>query len=917
MFVETETKTSADENRAGALAARQLTALPATTLTPARAITLAARMIVAMPAAFTPPARARTPLAGAFMLAAMPVRTRTFTTPLRAALQLTTTLLLTALLLPHSAAAQQSHGAHHDDIDEIVVTASPLAREASRTAITTDVINREHLLDEMGSTLGETLSREPGIATTGFATGASRPVIRGQDAHRVRILENGIGAHDASDVSPDHGVPVNPLAARRVEVLHGPATLRYGGVAVGGVVNVLTERVPRTPAEALLSGEFLLGAEDGTERKDAALLLEGGSGAFAWHIDGVLRDMKNFESAEGEVENSDADGDALAVGGAWVGEKMRFGIAHARFTNEYGIPAGHDAIDLEKDNWKLEWDAIDPLPGFTRLSVRGGLSDYQHTEFEREAHGEDGDDHGEGDDHGDEGDEHDAGEDGDDHDEDEHADEDAHAHGPSYFDDEEYELRMEALHAPLLEGKLEGAFGFHLMRRELEVSLTGAEEEHHDEDEEDEHAGEEDDHDEEDDEHLHEGEGNFLYPTDVRTWALYVFEELALSERLSLELGARYENVEVSGTEITRLFEDDGNFALQELHHEDDHDVQSPGMMPGGSPGMTGMEEEEEARHFEHEMGARTTRSFNPFSVSLGAVYRPSDDFSATLRLASVERAPGPVELFYGGEHHATNTFEVGDPGLGVEAARSAELNFRLRRERFSGKLSLFYTDYSDYISGRFTGYEVLDETGEAGEENGHGHDGEGEAGEDDHDHEPGSGLRELRYVSQDATFYGAELSLGMELLDTSNLHLGMGGQLDVVRGRFANARPGGADDAGELFAGEVETSRNIPRQPPLRYGLNLHFEFKQFPAPMRGNVGIFHHAAQKRVAGGESITRAWTSLDAQLAIPLWTRPERSVELQFSGRNLLDEEGRNHLNYRKDEFMVRGRSMRVELHGSF
>lgn len=824
----------------------------------------------------------------ALILTAAFTKTRAFTktTALILITTLTLAALLTAaalLLTPHPAAAQDAHGVHHDDIDEIVVSASPLEREASRTAITTDVINREHLLDEMGSTLGETLSREPGIATTGFATGASRPVIRGQDAHRVRILENGIGAHDVSDVSPDHGVPINPLAARRVEVLHGPATLRYGGVAVGGVVNVLTERVPRTQAEALLGGEFLLGGEDGTERKEGALLLGGGSGRFAWHFDGISRDMKNYESAEGEVENSDAEGYALAGGGAWVGEKTRFGIAYARFTNEYGIPVGHDAIDLDKDNWKLEWDTIDPLPGFTRLQVRSGLSDYQHMEFEREgAHGEE--------EHGEEDDEHDGEED--EH-EDEHGDEEEHAHGPSLYDDEAYELHMEALHAPLFDGKLEGAFGFHLMRRELEVSLTGGEDAHEEEDEHGDEHDEEDEHDE-DEEHRHGAGGNFLYPTDVRTWALYMFEELSLSERLSLELGARYENVEVSGTPIMRLFEDDGNFALQELHHEDEA---PPGMMPAM---------EEEARHFEHELGARTTLDFNPFSVSLGAVYRPSDDFSATLRLSSVERAPGPVELFYGGEHHATSTFEVGDPGLGVETARSAELNFRLRRDRFSSKLSLFYTDYSDYISGRFTGYEVIDETEEEGEEGENGH-------EDEHAHEEGSGLRELRYVSQDATFYGAEFSVGMELLDLPNFHLGMGGQLDVVRGRFESALPAGAQD----FADEVEASRNIPRQPPLRYGLNLHFEFKQFPAPMRGNVGIFHHAAQKRVAGGESITRAWTSLDAQLAIPVWTRPERSVELQLSGRNLLDEEGRNHLNFRKDEFMVRGRSLRVEFHGRF
>ena len=145
-------------------------------------------------------------------------------------------------------------------LPEIVVTAeSPLGRTAPDssagpavpdTIAPTTVVRSEELRSTGGATLGDALGSKPGITSSGFAPGsASRPIIRGLDNYRVRIQENGVGSHDVSALGEDHGVPVDPLAADQVEVVRGPATLRYGSQAIGGVVDATNSRILTKPIE--------------------------------------------------------------------------------------------------------------------------------------------------------------------------------------------------------------------------------------------------------------------------------------------------------------------------------------------------------------------------------------------------------------------------------------------------------------------------------------------------------------------------------------------------------------------------------------------------------------------------------------------------------------------------------------------
>lgn len=275
----------------------------------------------------------------------------------------------------------------HDATETIVVTGSPLEHDRDELAIPVDRIEKKEMLLNLGSTLGETLSRVPGLTTTGFASGASRPVVRGQDAFRTEVLEDGLRTQDVSQESPDHGVPINPLAARRTEIIRGPATVRYGGGASAGVVNVITNRVPdKLPADAL-AGDVFAGVGLLANERDFAGTLDGHFGDVAWHTDGAMRRANNY-SIPNDGNPHTQPGSQLesytgSLGAAWIGELGRVGFAYIRAEDQYGIPEEDEPveIDMNIDRFRFEGDFAPELPGIRELRVRGVYSDYEHDEI--------------------------------------------------------------------------------------------------------------------------------------------------------------------------------------------------------------------------------------------------------------------------------------------------------------------------------------------------------------------------------------------------------------------------------------------------------------------------------------------------------------------------------------------------------
>ena len=256
-------------------------------------------------------------------------------------------------------------------LEDLIVTASPYAKSQNDLAQPTHVLTGARLALQQSSSLGELLSGEPGVSSTYFGPGASRPIIRGMGGDRLKILENNSSTIDASVTSPDHAVSLDPLLIERVEIVRGPAALLYGSNAVAGAVNIITHRIHTARPEHPLEGRVELRTQSVNNEESAGLVLEGGIGNFAWHLDGFTRksgDLKipgyaesatrraaeeaeahddgdeheEEEEAEayGSIPNTGIDSNGGAIGVTYLGDWGSAGVSFNGYNTLYGVPAG-------------------------------------------------------------------------------------------------------------------------------------------------------------------------------------------------------------------------------------------------------------------------------------------------------------------------------------------------------------------------------------------------------------------------------------------------------------------------------------------------------------------------------------------------------------------------------------------------
>ena len=278
----------------------------------------------------------------------------------------------------------------------IVITGNPLGREAGASPVS--VLAGNVLVQRRGGTLGETLDGLPGVSASGFGPNSSRPVIRGLDGDRVRLLDGGSASVDASNLSFDHNSATDPLVAERIEVLRGPAALLYGGNATGGVVNVIDSRIPRAPRDAGpgLAGRAEVRFGGAASERAAAAVVEGGGGPFAWHADvhgrraSDLRTPRYTPVEDGQaleparrVRNSQARSEGGALGASWVGRQGYLGAALDSSRQRYGVTVEPDVfIRMQRERVSLAGE-LRALPGpITQLTAQASHTRYRHDEVE-------------------------------------------------------------------------------------------------------------------------------------------------------------------------------------------------------------------------------------------------------------------------------------------------------------------------------------------------------------------------------------------------------------------------------------------------------------------------------------------------------------------------------------------------------
>jgi iron complex outermembrane receptor protein len=269
---------------------------------------------------------------------------------------------------------------------EEVLSVSPEARSQFESFQPTSVLAGQELSKALGMSLGATLENQPGVASRSFGPAPARPVVRGLDGDRVLILQDGQRLGDLSSQSGDHGVPINPAAAQRIEVVRGPATLLYGANAIGGLVNVITDEIPTKPMMGA-SGNFTLDVGTAAKEGAAAGDVHVGNGTVALHIGGGGRRSGDVATPLGDLENSQSRNGFGNIGLSWTGPRSYVGGSYGYDDTKYGIPVVEDGqVQLTPRRHALSVRAgASGLPG-TIDSYRATLAvrRYKHDELEGE-----------------------------------------------------------------------------------------------------------------------------------------------------------------------------------------------------------------------------------------------------------------------------------------------------------------------------------------------------------------------------------------------------------------------------------------------------------------------------------------------------------------------------------------------------
>ena len=683
---------------------------------------------------------------------------------------------------------------------------------------TVTVVPNDEIRRQGGATLGDLLFSKPGITGSSFAPGASsRPIIRGLDVNRVGIFENGVAGGGASDLGEDHFVPLDPLSTSQVEVIRGPAALRYGSTSIGGVVSGTNNRIPDAlpscpaapfqsyglPAKAPLANVEPSGCVTAETRTavssvnrgvEGAVLLDAGGRDFAIHADAFGRTGGDYsipsypylfdptKPFNGRQPNSAARTDGASIGGSYIFDGGFIGAAITQNDSLYHIP-GIDAADHQtridahqtkitaKGEYRPDSAAIDAVRFWA------GATDYRHNELGL-----------------------------------------ADPADPTTdgvrqtFTNKEQEARVEVQLMPFNArfATVTTAFGLQAGHQELTASSP------------------------DDPGSLFNGLWN---PNRNTREAGYVFNELKFTDATKAQIAGRIEHVDLSGSTP--------NFPVD--------------FLPDGNP----------------QVSTARNPSYTPKSGSVGLIQNLPGDLVASITAQYVERAPKPAELFSRGGHDATATFDIGNPNLTIETAKSVEIGLRRATGPLRFEATAYYTRFDNFIFRRLTGVMCGSDFNSCG--NG----------------DPTNGLNQAVYSQRNAIFRGGEFQSQLDVAQLFGGIWGVENQFDLVRATFTDGT-------------------NVPRIPPVRVGGGVFWRDTNWL--MRVNyLHAFDHTDVAVIA--ETPTAGYNLLKAEVSYRTKLDPAyfgaREMFVGIVGDNLLNENMRNSVSYTKDEVLMPGLGVRA------
>ncbi|TCS38596.1 iron complex outermembrane receptor protein [Paucimonas lemoignei] len=659
-------------------------------------------------------------------------------------------IMATAAALPLAAFAQTDT----QTLAPVVVHATPFsASEDSQILTPAKILTGNELRDKLGNTLGETLSHELGVSASAFGAGASRPIIRGMEGPRVKILQNGMSVSDVSSLSNDHAVAADFGTARQIEILRGPAALLYGSGAIGGLVNIVNERIP-TMLLPRPTGEAEVRASSADRGKAFSFSADGAAGKIGLHLDAQTNETDDYRipglanpadpaSASGRLPNSFTRRQNLGLGISHVDDWGHIGASIGVLDDHYGIPTDERAyIDLHKKRFDVDGLFHEPLPWLSSIKLKLGATDYRHTEKEPDGT------------------------------------------PATDFLNRAVETRIEATHVPL--AGWQGSFG--LQTEYGNYSALAAD----------------------------TGAPNAVPKTRSTSIAGFLVEERDFGP-VRVSAGARLESVKRD---------------------------------PDAASGFA-------------------QRSFTLASYSLGSLWQFMPGYGAGLTYSLAQRAPSTEELYSGGPHESTATFDIGDSALTKETSRNIELSLQKTEGLVRWKANLFHNQVSNFIYGRTTGVTV-DEDGGA---------------------DPTGEFTQRFWSQGDAVIHGAEAEISYNLR----------GEGWSVRGFADTSR------------GRLEGNGSLPLQPATRYGIDLGYR----QGAWRSGLSVLHAQRQDRLASFETFaTPAYTQVDANLS---WKKKYGSTRLTWFAlaKNLLNEDIRVSTSILRDRAPLAGRNLVLGMRVNF
>lgn len=546
------------------------------------------------------------------------------------------TLAIFAAVAPHTFADSPA-----TTLETIQLTAHPLVQTAADFAVADHVVEQKQL-SQRSATIGDALADELGVYSNQYGSGSSRPVIRGQDGPRVKVLQHASETADVATLSPDHAITVDPLLAKQVEVIRGPSTLLYSAGTVGGLVNVTDQKIPTQMPEKAIEGNVALRYNSGSDEKLASAGVTAALGEqFALRVEGLKRKANDYiapnyvvEEPHGNhvhyeqkrrVDNTFAEGQTINVGGSWIHDRGFVGVSYSNRQDQYGLPghsheydgcelhndhfhcpsvsedehghnhehehAGGPWVDLKSERYDLRTELEQPFQGFEKLRAHASFTDYEHDELEENT-------------------------------------------VISNFKSRGYDARLELVHVPV--AGWEGVIGTQFSQQDIDLAAGEA----------DHHAEHDDaDHDHQHDHDAHAGHNHSVLMADTKTkkYSLFALEHKQIGD-VHVELGARVDHQTI--------------------------DVQSE----------------------------QDNYSGTAYSASAAANWEFAPKYKLSVVGSHQERLPLAQELYADGLHFATNTYELGNPNIDKESSNNLELGLHYEGDRFDYHAHVYHNWFDDYI---------------------------------------------------------------------------------------------------------------------------------------------------------------------------------------------------------------------------